>query len=299
MEGYFVRLLRLDKNESYRQLYRSIRKTESKFVTSQVSLAEGQRQHKELRLAVSQCQTVARLVDRWIMVKEELAKLDSTESNSGQTNVDSEKQREILEHHESEIEDAVKRQIGGGKMDESSWKNKGREAITALRLEIINQHRQLLVALEQCEERCQSAEVALSKMQAQRNEEDALAAKIIDEAYQRAAANYRPHHLQNPTEQSQRVWNDLQQGYRIFRTGQLHRKYVLTDNQENFYKELSKLQIRSAEKGPRKGENTQGYSNSANTTIKKQSPQPCNMPLIVEATSDPNSRISTVTLAAI
>mmetsp|Transcript_192 Transcript_192/g.301 ORF Transcript_192/g.301 Transcript_192/m.301 type:complete len:1183 (+) Transcript_192:70-3618(+) len=285
MEGYFVRLLGLDQSESYARLYRSVRKTESQFRSLQASLSEGRRRLKDLELQLKQFDTAVEFVDRWLRIKEQISNL---EKDSSAKSEDVEEKRKVLLQHETEIAENLKNIVD--KPEDPIWSSKDPELIIALKLDIVKQQREVFRAHETCSDRFQTAELALSTVQTQQKDQDASVVKIVDEAYQRAHLTMHPDRILNATEQNQRVWNDIEQGYRILRNPVLHRKYVCADNQEAFYKELAKLQLGNVE------EDSIRKVGLAQYTEQRRSLQACHMPMIIEESSELNSRIITVTM---
>jgi len=283
-----IRLLGLDQNESYRLLYTSVREIETENIKLQMRIAEARRQQTELHIAVSQCKSAAGLVERWIGVKDEIRKLNSEmpKTSNGQTQAKAyEERKKLLEEHEKEIAEALGQYINGDQL------GKDIESLVALQMNINHRHGQLLATYEACAERYRKEEMILSSLQSRKEDQDAALVKTVDAAFQMASATLSPERIQNPSEQNIRVWNEVQSAYRILRNVQLHRKYICSDSEAEFYKELAKLRLGNAESQNVTPKETQIFTQKV-----RQAPEQCRMPIVVEESSDSTSRLTTVTM---
>eukprot|EP00466_Bigelowiella_natans_P008078 jgi/Bigna1/87954/estExt_fgenesh1_pg.C_260080 len=287
-----IRLLGLDQNDNYRILYVNIREIETEILNLQMRLSEDRRQQQELQMAISQCKSAADLVDRWIIIKDELKKIEAELPNAGNGLAAAKIRQKALKDHEKEVAEALRQHFSRDKSDTSNWLDRDRDSLVSLQITINQRQGQLLAAYETCTERCRKSEMMLVQHQNRRNEQDGAIVGIVDAAYQRISATLHPDRVQNPSDQTHRRWNEVQQAYRILRNVQLHRKFVSSDSEAEFFREMARLQIGFVESEKAESQDSQLHSYAA----RPEPPSQCRMPVVIEESSDSTSRLTTVTM---
>jgi len=280
------RLLGLDQNDSYRILYHEIRKTEPQYQLLKARVEDGRRQQTEFQIAANQCKNCLELIEQWIRIKDQLVKLDK--AGDVFRNQEPNEEVRMLRIHEVEVAEALKAHFYGEQIDDTTWIKKDRESLLHLQMSVIGRRSQVVAAYEACEKRCREEELLLKQIQGQRNERDMGLVKMVDEAFNLIAQKANPDRIPNATEHHIRMWNEVQKGYQILRNTELHRKCICSENQEEFFEQLSKLQLR--------GPTSEQVSAVSKPARKSQGALACRMPLVVEEASDSASRLTTVTM---